>query len=185
MKEEMIKDIKVYIDERLKKQNEIKDLLMELEALKENPYVMRYIELYEKVGDNDDCYNESENNIINDAYYLYSGKNDKTNKIYFYLGTYKYSNECDINHESGTVLTFSYDPEAKFRKYRDLENDQIELEIPMKEAEEFEAKNKIIYCKYPFLSDMEYYDLSKKFFCDIIINGQENAVKKLLKKRAK
>ena len=58
----------------------------------------------------------------------------------------------------------------------------MEKEIKIDKCEQFERENKIIFPNTSISNRRFYYELQKEFINDIIIDGQDRAVERILKK---
>lgn len=184
MNEEILNAIKKDYNDRKNKKDrtiKIKKRILELEKHK---VVKEYLMLLDELNELDDSIlNEKENSVISTILYRYIRKIDETNGIYIYLGTYKNSCFCDIEHGSGVDRVNRYDSKAEFCIYRDLEQADC-VEIPINDCDEFENTHRIIYPN-TFLEESYYYRLQVEFIRDAMEYGQEEAVAKVLKKCSK
>ena len=97
---------------------------------------------------------------------------------YVYLGAYKYSNECDIEHTPCDYTVNRNSEEADYSLYRNLENYFIDKVIKIKDRNKFEEKNVIL-----FNNSFNRYELIRKEFALTTYKyGQEKAAKRILKK---
>lgn len=182
MEEEILKQIvNEYKEQQQKKEkySKIKDRINELAKTKE---VKEYLELinlsqnldYKRVID----INESD--IIINAFRRNSLKITTTNEIYVYLGTFKLSNVFDIEHGPSDERVERDSNQAEYRIYRDIEKCDS-IEIPIKQCEEFEKNNKIVFPRTIF-KEKYYYELQKEFLEDSVLLGQEVAYTRILRK---
>ena len=115
--------------------------------------------------------------------FIYNIKQNETNKIYVYLGTYKYTDEIDIVHSAVDERTKYNDPKANYRMYRDLEQYDT-LILSIKDSSVFEKENIIIKPNSIFL-EREYYKIQEEFFDEILKSNQKKAKKRILNKYIK
>ena len=123
---------------------------------------------------------EKDVKIIESIFYKYQNQIKETNNIYIYLGTFKLSDEYDIVHGPSDERVNYDDSKAQYRIYINLENG-MEKEIKIDKCEQFERENKIIFPNTS-INRGYYYELQKEFINDIIIDGQDRAVERILKK---
>lgn len=183
MKKELLKEIREEVlnikkanEERNKRRNRIRELEND-ESVKE------YIKLrgIEPLTD----FKEStidDKTIASEIYYRYVHRIDKkdTNGIFVYLGTYRESYESDIVHCNGDIKVGYNNPDAEYRLYQDLEQNSV-ITVPIKDCEEFEKSNRVIFPKGYNLCK-RYYEIQKKFFAEAITNSEEEACKLILRK---
>lgn len=116
-------------------------------------------------------------------HFIYNIKQNETNKIYVYLGTYKYTDEIDIVHSAVDERKKYNDPKANYRMYRDLEQYDT-LILSIKDSSVFEKENIIIKPNSIFL-EREYYKIQEEFFDEILKSNQKKAKKRILNKYIK
>ena len=190
MKEEELIKLREELNETKEKQKDIQWLLKEKKDLEDNPFVKRYVELKNMDIDNIGTQmlaSQSEEQLINNI--LTFKRFNNTNKIYVYMGTYtgKYCN--DIIHSNSCIAVNRNDEDADYSLYVDLEKKLSDIQqINIKDREKFEENNNIIYPKgVIFFSKFkkEFFKLKEEFIKDMIENGQEKAVSKVLKRTKK
>lgn len=183
MKKELLKEIREEVlnikkanEERNKRRNRIRELEND-ESVKE----------YTKLRGIDTLadFKEStidDKTIASEIYYRYIHRIDKkdTNGIFVYLGTYRESYESDIVHCNGDIKVGYNNPDAEYRLYQDLEQNSV-ITVPIKDCEEFEKSNKVIFPKGYNLCK-RYYEIQKDFFIEAITSSEEEACKLILRK---
>lgn len=159
MKDDLLKKLKIAINNEkiwleLKRRR-----LSEAQGLEQNEYVKRYLELcgvvtatkFVEIEDDEKMKMRIFDSFLRDI------DPDETNKIFVYNGAYKYDN--------GMIRTNSKD--AQYCKYLDIE--QVEpLFIPIDECTEFEKENTII------VGSMNH--IRKYFLKALLETSQEKAV---------
>lgn len=179
MTEEILEKIKKEYEQRKQKQNEIKGKIKRLNELKKNPFVIEYIELTDFI--NNSFYHEyTDEEIMVSSFNKYISEIKDTNGIYIYLGTFRLSNICDIEHGPSDERVSRNDPSAKYSIYQDIEKFSCN-QIPIKHREQFEKHNKIIFPK-TINTNKYFYELQKEFIRECINSSQEEACQKLLSK---
>lgn len=108
-------------------------------------------------------------------------KNVSQPKIYVYIGTYKNSSECDIEHGYNVLRVKRNDELAEYNLYCDLEKEYIDgqKEVLINEISEFEKNNIVLYPnRYLFYKD--YEEVRKIFLETLNKSGKEVAIQKVL-----
>lgn len=161
-------------------------LKKELEELKTDPNVQRYVEIKESLeADKEYSFYEIENleddKILEQA--INSVKISNNNNIYVCMGTYQRYTEigvvdCIVAHD---------DPNATYRKYVNIELDpnnwdDVQL-IPILFCENFERENIVLYPTQNANSASYYYEIRNMYFDTAIKCGNEKALEKVLYKR--
>ena len=182
MKEELLNEIKEEYNKKKEELKEYNDKVLRVRTLKNNKFVKEYIKL---VGDNNKYKYKNKNDIdiVGEIYqkYLSRIKEDETNNIYFYLGTYRYYYRYDID-KGGVDKRVRYnDPLADYRLYWNIEG-MLPIKVEKDRFDEFDKENTIITTYYK--SNKDYFFIQKEFFTESIKNNQEEA-KKILKKKYK
>lgn len=106
-------------------------------------------------------------------------KNVNDKKIYVYMGTYKYSTSCDIEHGCDAYRVGLNDPKASYRLYRDIEEENEKI-VPINECVEFERNNTVLFCK-TYNSSRYYWEIKKIFEEFLVKNGKNNAIQRVLR----
>lgn len=180
MDSKIIDDVKDSISKLESKKEDLIQKLNELDRLKDNEYVKRYLELIKYDNDTNRKYIlKSSDDLIEDAWNINNYK-IRDNNIYFCVGAYKYDTNCDIVHGIAGYKV-NLNEEADYKIYRNIENEFDEKEISIAKCELFENTHTIIYPKSYYNANKEYYLLRKEFLKDCIVN-QDKAVEKLLTK---
>lgn len=182
MKEELLKLLKEELEVKKEENNKHNQRIRRIKELKKDLNVKEYIELVNIVGKDLKQIKYSENEIILSLYYryLHKIKEEDTNGIYVYLGTYEYNHEVDIVHGSNDFRVNYNSPQANYRIYKNIEYPYGES-IPIQKCEEFE-KNHIIIKPKSYFKDKEYYEIQREFFIKAVKTNQETAKKMILKK---
>lgn len=182
MKQEILDAIKSEYLKQKEQKRKVDDMISRLETLKENEYVIEYINLLNAL--NNINYKRfstwTDENILDSVFRMYSYKNDETNGIYVYLGTFILDNLCDMEHGPCDKKVDRTDPRAEYRIYQDIECIDA-IRIPINRCEEFEKTHKIIYPNNRY-GRRTCHNIQKEFIRDLITTSQEEACKKLLKK---
>lgn len=183
MKEETLNEIRREVQELKRKNEEINNKTRRLQELEENENIREYLRLRGIKRLRIKGYLETdEEALIPKVYYRYlnSISASDTNKIYVYLGTYKSSQESDVEHGPSDIRVSYQDPKAEYRIFQDIElNSQIVL--PISECRRFESSNKIIYL-FGYRLWSKYYEIQKEFFTTSVKSSQEEACKLILRK---
>ena len=127
-------------------------LINELELLEENDIVKRYISIKEKLDkvNYKKIINSSDSFFLLSSFNKHMYFNDNTNRIYVYMGTFRTSNNCDIEHGPGKYRLSRNDSNAEYCQYQDIESEEV-ITIPISLCEQFEMNNKL-----SFLSNIFY-----------------------------
>lgn len=185
MKEELLIKIRKDLEEEKRKLSEynyknkrIKELMKE----KEVKEFLALIDLTYQVGSTKKMVTDD---IIASMYYkyLYQIKDEDTNEIYVYMGTYKYSEEMDIVHGSRDIRVQYDSIDADYRVYRNIEKSSSE-QILINRCKEFEKTHTIINPKI-VCYDKTFYEIQKDFFIRAVKVNQESAKKLVLRKYSK
>lgn len=125
---------------------------------------------------------EEKENIINDLIaFLNINMTSNTNNIYFYMGDFE--GKYEKNGRYGYLIK-SNNQKLRLKKptivkvYRNIENSNDQVILPVNQCNEFEKENIII-------TSNDYYDTQKEFVKDALETNQEDAVKRLVKKYQK
>lgn len=182
MKEELLTQLKQELQNRKIENQEHNTKIKRMKELEKNPNVKEYINLIKILEDDLNLINISDKKLILSyySYYLREIREDDTNKIYVYLGTFEYNNEIDIVHGSRDFRVKDDSEDADYKVYRNIESD-YSMDIPIEKCEEFE-KNNIIIRPKTYLNGKEYYNIRDDFFIKAIKTNQEIAKKMILKK---
>ena len=109
-------------------------------------------------------------------------KEENSNKILVYVGTYKVDKYLTKSIES---LTYEGNPKAKFKRYIDIETYTL-YTVNMPDVKKFEEENNIIYRQTNMNNMSLYYqnymDARKEFFEGILSEPQDKVVLKLTRK---
>lgn len=184
MKDDVLKAVRNNYNERRKEKEQLLKYKAELEKLKEDKNVKRYLELLK--FDNIDI--PTERNLIEDAYYSELeafGKNNKnSNFLMVFMGSY-------IVKENRASITYERNPDITYRLYKDLETDKW-FNISKENVLEFEKANTTLYLPVLEYSEKEYYqkyvELQNWFKEQLLNRSQEEVVceaKKLYERKNK
>lgn len=179
LKEELVVR-KQTIEEHNKKVKRIKELIKDKK-------IKEFIELLNIEIPDLKQIKKKDDEIISSYYssYVYKINENETNKIYVYLGTYKYSEDYDIYRATPDIRVDYNSKDANYREYRDIE-DTFSKTINIKQCEKFEKENIIINPPTPTrYKEREYYQIQKEFFIKAIKKDQESAKKYILRKYPK
>ena len=123
MKEELLQKLKKeYIQKKLELDEHNKQVA-EINELMKDEKVQKFLSLTEIEIEETKEKKLSDKEIISKIYpkYLYEIKENETNNIYIFLGTYMYSDEIDIIHGSNDIVVEYDSPNADYRTYFNLE----------------------------------------------------------------
>ena len=149
----------------------------EIEELKKDPKVQRYLYLMDLKNDYDLSYS-GKRSIISKIIEEYQSKIEHTNNIWVMLIELNAKRARDFFDVSDDIG----DDEIVVA-YRNLENRNRIVVIRKENQERFEATNKVAYGNTQILDCFDrYYNTSYHFFEDLINNGQEYAVENVLKR---
>lgn len=182
MKEELLHRIK---SEFLQQKEEVckhNRKIERINELLEVPEVKEYIQLSDQVKSNEKQVELSVEDMIFKIYnrYLCMIREDETNNIYVYLGTYQYNYDIGVVHSSKDIRVEYNSTNACYREFQDIE--QISsISVPIDECEEFEKKHTIIYPK-SYLTLKKFYEIQKDFVMALINGNQKSAKAYILTK---
>ena len=107
---------------------------------------------------------------------LYKIKEEDTNNIFVYIGTYKFSNKIFKNHISKDIEVDYNDPSADYRIYWNIES-KSPIMIHISRCSIFENAYTVFDSK-----NITFNDIQKDFFYKAITENQEEAKKYILTK---
>lgn len=161
--------------------------IKKIKELEKNEIVKEYLKLLSMYGAMPKKISYSQENvidsIIDNALSLID--KDSTNRIYVYLGTYKYIDLSEFDDGVDEVVKRD-DKSAYKREYFNIERKEV-TEVPIALCDKFEKENIILYLK----DSWEYYfsdakddakRIQREFFKTVIDYDQEKAVKTIIKK---
>lgn len=182
MNEEILKKIKIDYEKLKTKKEESIKIYNRITELENNEFVKEYLELISTFEERNLAknINISNDDLIYKAFLMNKHKITQTNEIYMYLGTYKLDSQSDVEHGISDQKVARNDPEAQYRMYIDIENEEYK-QIPIKYCDEFEETHKIIYLN-KYFTEKYFYIIQKEFIENLINIGQEEACTKVLKK---
>lgn len=149
-----------------KLENEKEQLLIlkkEFLELKNNDMVKRYLELKEII--NKELLQESQ--IVRYSFGLVNTKDiESEEKIYIYMGAYKYDNAFDSRND---ILIDEKDSEfADYLLYMNIDTDFDSVSIKPNQKELFEKKHTVLKFKSTFNINKKYYDLQQYYFKELL-----------------
>lgn len=185
MKEDILNQIRNELNIKKEINERYNNKLKRIKELEKDNNVKEYISLVGLSNCNKEFINDSDDEIINYIYtkYIYKIDENSTNKIYVYLGTFKYSNEFDVVHSYSDIRTDDNDKKANYRLYQDIELDFIK-QVNIDDCKLFEENN-IIINPDSYYKMREYYKIRREFFVNSVKENQDTAIKKVLKKYSK
>jgi len=185
MREELLIKIREDLENEKKRLKEYNDKVKRIKELMKDESVKEFLDLTcidYKIGNTKKMVT---NDIIASIYssYVYRIRENETNGLYVYLGTYRYNDEIDIVHGSYDKRV-SYDSiDANYRLYRNIEKSSSE-QILINRCDEFERTHTIINPKIAF-SNKAFYEIQRDFFIRAIKDNQKSATKMILRKYSK
>lgn len=182
MKEELLINLRAELENQKQKNNQHNQKIKRINELKKDSNVKEYIQLMSEIDDNLKQIKITDKEIIKSIYnhYLHKIKENETNGIYVYIGTYEYSHEKDIIHGSKDFKVDYNSPSADYRVYWNIEQSFPES-ISIKMCEQFE-KTHIIINPNSYFKEQEYYEIQQDFFIESVKVDQESAKKMILRK---
>lgn len=179
MNSKLLKELK---DDFLEKkaindQNEKKlnSLIQRKELLENTRIVKDYIELCHQVNDMLDQVEDEKQMFLHTLFdYERKGLVKETNGIFLYSGTY--IRDCDY-----VIRVRKNDSDAEYDEYIDIESLE-EIIVPVKDRAVFEKEHMVIALNEDSPIKYSLYELHHDFMYDSVIEGQEKACQKILKK---
>ena len=146
----------------------------------DNNELIQFLEEYKKLLLEKDN-SEDNYNIVLDAASRVKIKEENSNRILVYVGTYRNERYLNGNKE---VITYDDDPRGEYKKYIDIETN-TQYEIDIRNVKEFEKNNKVVY-RDVVMNNMalhykNYLDVRYEFFSSLISEPQKKLVLKLSK----
>ncbi len=174
MNREVVLIAKKNYEQKLKEKKELLELREELEQLKQDEKVQRYLKIsnveWKKPADDEFLIRSS-----------FSGRNlldPREPKIYFYIGAYNCRNEYGLED------THAYDKfSADYLMYKNLldENDVVKTSPSM--AYDFESRNIILKSKSPTFINKKFQEIQTIFYEEILnCDSDSLELKKVLEK---
>ena len=181
MTEEFLSMIKEKVYEELKQNKLYNKKVDRVNKLLQYKCILEYFRLIDKEPIKLDYIEDNFEDIVSRIFNreVYKIKENETNHIYVYRGTYKLDYCFDIVHGTSDIAVERNDPSAQYRNYHDIEQCS-DIDIPIKKCEEFENNNNILFTKRN-----NFYEIQKEFIVDAVKYGQEDAVKNVIKKYGK
>lgn len=181
MTDDNLNELKRNYSDLVNKMQELLKLRETLKKYEEKHEVKEYLALKEKIFSlSNSIVNESDDTLLEIAM-TKSKTLDNLDNIYVYLGSYKASNEADIEHPSRDTRVFhGNNDEIDYKKYRNLEGACFDdVIVPSDKCDEFEDENIIIYPRTNLFGKY-YYKVRNDFYKDALEDGIDKAKKKLL-----
>lgn len=183
MEEQILNQMKESYKAKKEEQDNLKKVTKRLLELEEIAEVKEYIKLKDAIKDyNNKLLSCTNDELIFSAYYRHIHKIKETNGIYVCVGTFKTNHTVDIEHGSNDYRLLRSDSKAEYRLYQNIENSNDLKRIPIRKCNEFEQNNQVIIAPY-LNGDYYYHNIQSEFFKDCILENQEVAVAKILKKK--
>ena len=149
-----------------------------IEELKENKDVIEYIKLENQdTEENRKLVLNSEEDLITQIIQKYSKEEEKTNGIYYCLGKNFHGYKSQKNIYILNIETNGSIPTAI---YKDIENSSTKM-INTEECDEFEKHHRVINNGIN-ASITEYLKIQREFYNEIFSIGEEETVRRILKK---
>ena len=173
MEKEILEKIKLDIEDT---KNLLDTNLAEMQELEQNEIVKRYIRLSRLKYELDHGLRlESDYDIAMHEYWKYTqGIIQETNQIWFLIGVYD-------SEEYQEAFNDKSENKNDVLVYINLENEKMHIGIGLDEREEFESSHNVIVTNRQYAWH-DYYKTREAFFMSCINEGQEVAIKKVLKK---
>ena len=151
-----------------------------IKRLLEIKQVKEYLELTNTEPEKLDFKEIDEDKIIKriSDRFVWNIKENETNGIFVYRGTFEAGYDYDIVHGPSDRRVPRDSPFATHRDYWDLEQ-HYPFEVPIKKCEEFEKSHIVIF------TSGNYYRIRQEFITEALKNGQEKAVKTIIKRYKK
>lgn len=185
MQEELLIKIREDLEEEKRKLNEYNNSNKRIKALMKDDSVKEFLSLTGLIYEAGSTKKMVTDDIIASIYYryLYQIKDEDTNDLYVYMGTYKYNDEIDIVHASRDIRVSYDDIRANYRLYRNIEKSGCE-QILINRCEEFERTHTIINPRV-VCYDKKFYEIQKDFFIRAVKDNQKSAKRMILRKYSK
>lgn len=185
MREDLLTELKMKLEDIKRRNNEYNNKVKRIRELQKDSYVKEYIKLTGLKADDLKLIRSSDKEIIESFYYgyLHKIKEDDTNGIFVYLGTYAYSSEIDIVHGSSDIRVNYDSHSANYRLYQDIEY-SFSRQVLISECEQFEREHTILNPTVYF-SNRTYYAIQRDFFVRAIKTDQKSAKKTVFRKYSK
>lgn len=151
MREELLNKIKEELEKEKKRLVDQIERNKQIKSLISDKNVKEFLNLTGLTYQISCTERKATNDIIESIYYkyLYQIKDDETNGLYVYMGTYKYTDEIDIVHASHDIVVPYHAIDANYRLYCNIEKTSSER-VLIRNCAEFEKKNTIINPKLAF-----------------------------------
>ncbi len=162
-------------EENARKEAAFNSLMQRKEILENAPIVRDYIELLETIKEAKHGLKDEKQLFLHTLFdYERNGLVDETNGIFLYSGTYVREWDYGIRVEKD-------DPKAEFDEYIDIESLKT-VEVPVEDREAFESKHETIEIDESSPVKYSLYELHRDFMYDAVMEGQEKACQRVLKK---
>lgn len=182
MKEELLIRIREELEKEKRKLTEYSNRNKRIKDLMKKEDVKEFLDLTGLTYQVGNTKKMVTDDIIASMYYMYLHqiKDEDTNEIYVYMGTYKYSDEIDIVHGSRDIRVQYDSIDADYRVYRNIEKSSSE-QVLINRCEEFERTHTIINSRV-VCYDKTFYEIQRDFFIRAVKVDQESAKKMILRK---
>lgn len=173
---------KLYVEQKseIEEAKKAVNRILELEETSEE--VKEYLKLKELYDVDAQILKYTNDDIIYETFRSCLYQIKATNGIYVCLGSFITNHIIDIEHGSNDYRVPRSNPKAEYRLYQNIEDSYDTKRIPIKMCDEFEKTHKVIIV--PYLNETaHYYNIQREFFKDCILENQEVAVEKILKKK--
>lgn len=185
MKNEELQNLKEKVEQLKQKRDKVLAIQAKIKELEETEEVKKYLELLElyeekTTGRNKGIETYTDKKIIDIA--LSNVEITPDEEIYVYIGTYKINHEVDIVHGSNDYEVGRTNFNADYVEYENIESKYDgTVQIPYKEADEFERTHKVIFPKNIASRQRYFYDLQSEYFETMIFESPEIAKERIYK----
>ena len=181
MTDDNLNELKRNYDDLVIKKQKLLKLKQSIEKYEKKRKVRKYLELKKEFLSLNRSIANAPDDVLFEIAMTKSKTLDNLDNIYVYLGSYKASNEADIEHPSRDTRVFhGNNDEIDYKKYRNLEGACFDdVIVPSDKCDEFEDENIIIYPRTNLFGKY-YYKIRNDFYKDALEDGIDKAKKKLL-----
>ena len=185
MQDTTLNNIRIKFEAEKKKREDYLRIKQMIKELEKNTLVQQYIRLNGLINMNSDfLYNLDSNSfdkvILDDL--ISKNKDDFTNNIFIFLGTYKETTYRGLEYNNKLYNTVRRnDPNGLFNTYVDIEHDlKDEIIVPLNKTDNFETTHTCIVNDFSNPTSARYIDEYKKI--QAIYNNQQYAKRLILSK---
>lgn len=168
--------------EKYRKTLELKSDISELENTKEVRTYLKAINEYNNLSFDNSTFKKDTTYHVDNGIDLI--KMHPMDKIYVYMGTYKYTTEKDVEHPVRDCEVNKYDESADYSLYYNLEKNTyspgFSIQISLQERSKFEKDNLIIFPKRTLNRERQFYNIQRYYFETSVLESKEVALKKVL-----